>query len=127
MQLIQKIKKIYSGKLTYAANWDSFETIPFGMNGLHRIDAYFPLSTEETPIEVLNESWKSILKIEIIQQKIQQENPTEFGYRNLKLLRSLGPKLKLKSMMAQANGYEAYSRAFQNKTGLQADLHGNVC
>jgi hypothetical protein len=31
MQLIQKIKKIYSGKLTYAANWD-FETIPFGMN-----------------------------------------------------------------------------------------------
>jgi hypothetical protein len=50
---------------------------------------------------------------------------TEFGYRNLKLLRSLGPKLKLKSMMAQANGYEAYSRAFQNKTGLQADLHGN--
>jgi hypothetical protein len=32
MQLIQKIRKIYSGKLTYAANWDSFETIPFGMN-----------------------------------------------------------------------------------------------
>jgi hypothetical protein len=48
---------------------------PLEWTGLHRIDAYFPLSTEETPIEVLNESWKSILKIEIIQQKIQQENP----------------------------------------------------
>jgi hypothetical protein len=31
MQLIQKKKNIF-GKLTYAANWDSFETIPFGMN-----------------------------------------------------------------------------------------------
>jgi hypothetical protein len=70
---------------------------------------------------------KHILKIEIIQQKIQQENLfTEFGYRNLIKLRSLGPKLKLKSMMwLKPMATKPYSRAFQNKTGLQADLHGN--
>jgi hypothetical protein len=30
MQLIQKIKKVYTGKLTYAANWDDFDKVPFG-------------------------------------------------------------------------------------------------
>jgi hypothetical protein len=32
MQLIQKKEENIFWKLTYAANWDSFETIPFGMN-----------------------------------------------------------------------------------------------
>ena len=27
--LIQKIKKVYKGKLTYAANWDEFKRVPF--------------------------------------------------------------------------------------------------
>jgi hypothetical protein len=52
---------------------------------------------------------KAHLKIEIIQQNSTRKSFTEFGYRNLiKLLRSLGPKLKLKSMMWQTNGYEAF-------------------
>jgi hypothetical protein len=31
-QLIVKIRKIYTGKLTYAANWDDFDKVPFGRN-----------------------------------------------------------------------------------------------
>jgi hypothetical protein len=59
---------------------------------------------------------KAHLKIEIIQQNSTRKSFTEFGYRNLiKLLRSLGPKLKLKSMMWQTNGYEAYSELFKKK------------
>jgi hypothetical protein len=61
---------------------------------------------------------KHILKIEIIQQKFNKKILfTEFGYRNLiKLLRSLGPKLKLKSMMwLKPMATKPYSRAFKTK------------
>jgi hypothetical protein len=121
MQLIQKIRKIYSGKLTYAANWDSFETIPF-WNELDYIgiDAYFPLSTEETPsIEILNESWKKhILKIEIVQQKFNKKILfTEFGYRNSnKAAEEPWTETETKiNDLAQANGYEALFQSFSKQ------------
>jgi hypothetical protein len=121
MQLIQKIRKIYSGKLTYAANWDSFETIPF-WNELDYIgiDAYFPLSTEETPsIEVLNESWKKhILKIEIVQQKFNKKILfTEFGYRNSdKAAETPWTETETKiNDLAQANGYESLFQSFSKQ------------
>jgi hypothetical protein len=121
MQLIQKIKKIYSGKLTYAANWDSFETIPF-WNELDYIgiDAYFPLSTEETPsIKVLNESWKKyILKIEIVQKKFNKKILfTEFGYRNSnKAAEEPWTETETKiNDLAQANGYEALFQSFSKQ------------
>ena len=45
-QLITKIRAVYKGKLTYAANWDEFEDTPFwGQLDFIGIDAYFPLST----------------------------------------------------------------------------------
>ena len=49
MDLIKEIKAIYSGKLTYAANWDSdFNRIPFWKElDYIGIQAYFPL-TENT-------------------------------------------------------------------------------
>jgi hypothetical protein len=44
-QLIEKIKSRYTGKLTYAANWNEFAKTPF-WNQLDYIgiDAYFPVS-----------------------------------------------------------------------------------
>jgi hypothetical protein len=85
-QLIKKIKIIYSGKLTYAANWDDFDKVPF-WNELDYIgiDAYFPLSDAITPsVQELNEAWeKHIIKIEILQAKTNKKILfTEFGYRN---------------------------------------------
>jgi hypothetical protein len=58
-QLIKKIKKIYF-KLTYAANWDDFDKVPF-WNELDYIgiDAYFPLSNATTPsVLELNDAWQ---------------------------------------------------------------------
>ena len=48
--LIEKIKRVYSGKLTYAGNWDSYNRVHFwdDMDYLG-VDAYFPVSDEETP------------------------------------------------------------------------------
>jgi hypothetical protein len=121
IQLIQKIKKTYSGKLTYAANWDSFETIPF-WNELDYIgiDAYFPLSVEETPsIKALNESWKKhIVKIKTVQQKINKKILfTEFGYRNSnKAAEAPWTETETEiNNLAQANGYEALFQNFSKQ------------
>ena len=85
--LIAKIKYIYKGKLTYAANWDEYKRLSF-WNELDFIgvDAYFPLSDEQSPsIASLEKGWK-IHKDEIkrIHQKFNKPILfTEFGYRSV--------------------------------------------
>ncbi|WP_299712668.1 glycoside hydrolase [uncultured Tenacibaculum sp.] len=85
--LIQKIKKVYSGKLTYAANWDEFKRVPF-WNQLDYIgvDAYFPLSEEKTPsVEAFEQGWKPH-KATIKEIHDKFDKPilfTEFGYRSI--------------------------------------------
>ena len=71
--MILKIKEVYKGKLTYAANWDEFKRVPF-WKALDYIgvDAYFPLSDKKTPtVAEFEKGWKSHKK-EI--QKIQQQH-----------------------------------------------------
>lgn len=86
-ELIQKIRRIYSGKLTYASNWDEFKRVPFWQQlDYIGVDAYFPLSDKKKPtIEDFEKGWLPH-KHEII--KIQQEKNkpilfTEFGYRSV--------------------------------------------
>ena len=59
-RLIKKIRHVYKGKLTYAANWDEFHQVPFWEKlDYIGIDAYFPLSKSKTPsIQELNLDWK---------------------------------------------------------------------
>lgn len=86
-QLIKEIKKVYKGKLTYAANWDEFKRVPF-WNQLDfiGIDAYFPLSDKKTPtVADFENGWKPH-KEEItgIQSKFQKPVLfTEYGYRSV--------------------------------------------
>jgi hypothetical protein len=48
LPLIAKVRAIYHGRITYAANFDSFETVPFwGRLDAIGVDAYFPLSPKE--------------------------------------------------------------------------------
>ncbi|MGB5370818.1 MAG: glycoside hydrolase TIM-barrel-like domain-containing protein, partial [Flavobacteriaceae bacterium] len=48
--LIKKVRKVYKGKLTYAANWDEFQRTSFWDDlDYIGIDAYFPLSDEKLP------------------------------------------------------------------------------
>tara|TARA_R110000868_G_scaffold115383_5_gene308081 strand:- start:5582 stop:6586 length:1005 start_codon:yes stop_codon:yes gene_type:complete len=85
--LIKKIKTIYKGKLTYAANWNEFNKTPF-WNQLDYIgvDAYFPVSDSKTPtFEECMEGWKQH-KTHIKNLSIENKKPilfTEFGYRSV--------------------------------------------
>ena len=85
-QLIKKVKTVYKGKLTYAENWDAFTKVPFwGELDFIGVDAYFPLSEEETPTaEALKLGWQPH-KEKIIKLYKEVNKPilfTEFGYRS---------------------------------------------
>ncbi|MCG0015231.1 glycoside hydrolase family 113 [Winogradskyella immobilis] len=85
--LIKKIKTIYKGQLTYAANWDEFKRTPFWSElDYIGIDAYFPVSEEQTPtIEACIEGWKTH-KAVIKEYALKYNKPilfTEYGYRSV--------------------------------------------
>lgn len=86
-QLIQKIRKVYSGKLTYAANWDEFKRTPFWKKlDFIGIDAYFPLSDKQSPsIQDFENGWQKH-KEEIKKVREEVRKPvlfTEYGYRSI--------------------------------------------
>jgi ppGpp synthetase/RelA/SpoT-type nucleotidyltranferase len=85
--LIIKIRKVYNGKLTYAANWDEYPRTTFWEDlDFIGIDAYFPLSEEKTPsLEQLKKGWKP-WKTKIASLSKEKNKPvifTEFGYRSM--------------------------------------------
>lgn len=85
--LIKEIKKIYKGKLTYAANWNEFNRTPFwGELNYIGIDAYFPISQSKTPtVEECLKGWKKYKQeIKRIHDKFQKPILfTEYGYRSV--------------------------------------------
>ncbi len=85
-KLIAEVRAIYKGPLTYAANWDRYEKIPFWSQlDYIGVDAYFPLSDDRQPdVSALVRGWKPHLKA-LRRFSQQQQKPilfTEFGYRS---------------------------------------------
>ncbi len=85
--LIKKIKAIYKGKLTYAANFDGeFESVPFWDElDYIGIQGYFPLTKNENPtVEELIVGWKQpIRSMEAIHRKFKKPILlTELGYKS---------------------------------------------
>lgn len=121
--LIVKIRKVYKGKLTYAANWDEYSRTPFWQDlDYIGIDAYFPLSEEKTPsVEEFKMGWKP-WKEKIKAFSITKNKPvifTEFGYRSMDYT---GKKPWLVdrneekvNLLAQANATEAILTEFWNE------------
>jgi hypothetical protein len=86
VSLIKKIRGIYKGKLTYAANFNEFEKVPF-WNELDfiGIQAYFPLTKDEHPtVGKLELGWQEPLEtIDALQRKIKKPILfTEVGYKS---------------------------------------------
>ncbi len=84
--IIAEVRKVYSGKITYAANFTEFDKVKF-WDALDYIgvQAYFPLAKDHNPdLEELKESWESHLpKIEKVVRKYKKPVMfTEIGYCN---------------------------------------------
>ncbi len=121
-KLIREVKKVYPGKLTYAANWDNFENIRFWSDlDYIGIDAYFPLSGSAVPeVEELRKAWRgpaaSLKKLSDRYGK--QVLFTEYGYRSTEYTADGHWKHSLEDLrnnsQGQVNGYEAlYSGIWQ--------------
>ena len=62
-RIIDEVRQVYSGRITYAANWDRIHRVPFwDALDLIGVQAYFPLSFEDRPPrEVLERGWDAPL------------------------------------------------------------------
>ena len=84
--LIAEVREIYSGKLTYAENWDKVDTVNFwGKLDYIGADAYYPVSDLITPgIEQARAGWQP--HKELLAGLSRKYNKpvlfTEFGYRS---------------------------------------------
>lgn len=86
-KLIKEVRKVYKGKITYAANWDEFKRVPFWKDiDYIGIDAYFPLSDKKSPtLEEFEKGWEPHKK-EILKIRDKVNRPvlfTEYGYRSV--------------------------------------------
>ena len=84
--LIGKIREVYQGDLTYAANFTEYEQVSF-WDALDYIgiQAYFPLADKSNPdLKTLKNSWvKKIKEIEKVQKRFRKPVIfTEIGYCN---------------------------------------------
>lgn len=119
--LIDTIRKVYSGKLTYAANWDEYKLVPFWSQlDYIGIDAYFPLSKAETPlVNELFRAWQDTIRgIEKWQRQFNLPIIfTEIGYKSVNQCawEPWNPESKKVNLKAQRNAYIAFLSAFQKK------------
>ncbi|MGB1294395.1 MAG: glycoside hydrolase family 113 [Flavobacteriales bacterium] len=119
--LIEEVKKVYSGELTYAANWDSYQNPNFWDKlDFIGIDAYFPLSDKQTPtIEEIETAWNPI-KNEIRKIALKTDKPvvfTEYGYRSVDFT-ALEPwegSHSIVNLKAQENAIQGLYNTFWNE------------
>ena len=128
--LIAEIRSLYSGKLTYAANWhDEFERVPFwdALDWIG-IQAYFPLSkSPSASVDELIEGWQPhLVKMAEVARRTQKPVIiTEMGYRATPdaaiepwLWPERGLKASPEGLVMQARCYEAYFKAVWNQPWL---------
>ncbi|MTI20852.1 hypothetical protein E1176_07455 [Fulvivirga sp. RKSG066] len=121
--LIKEIRKVYTGRLTYAANWDNFEQVTFwGDLDFIGIDAYFPLSQAKTPMTShLENEWQKIIpSIERLHN--QYDKPvlfTEYGYQSIDFTTgghwNYNQDTLNVNLAAQMNAYEGLYQAVWNE------------
>lgn len=120
--LIAELRTHFSGKLTYAANYDEFERVPF-WDALDYvgIDAYFPLADPENPAPPaaqLAAAWSArgyIARIAAVSARAGKKVLfTEIGYRGAHATASRPSDWKAADTTdtaAQANAYRAFYAA----------------
>lgn len=120
--VIEGIRAVYGGPITYAANWDEYQRVSFwDLVDYAGIDAYFPLSEQKTPsVDELVGGWQGwVSAVETWQRGIGKRVIfTELGYRSIDF-----PAKEPWSWMheaiyneeAQANCYQAAFQALEGR------------
>ncbi len=117
--LIKKVRGVYKGKITYAANWDNYNKVDFWDEvDFIGIDAYFPLSMEAKPkLEDLKAAWKIIEKK---LKKLSDEHDakilfTEYGYKSIEYSNSGFWKYDEDTVLTNQNNQNvAYEALFES-------------
>jgi hypothetical protein len=127
--IISGVRAIYSGQLTYSANWwgQEYSQVPFwGLLDYAGVDAYFPLSDAQTPtVSDCVAGWSHYVyygsahnwlhEIETWQAAINKPVIfTEIGYRSVDYAASVSPHGSYNAQ-AQVNCYTAALKVFANK------------
>lgn len=85
-KLIGEVRAVYNGPITYAANWDSYNSITFWDDlDFIGVDAYFPISDKQNPPEEeLIEAWTGHQKsLEALVSRFKRPVLlTEWGYED---------------------------------------------
>ncbi|NQW28219.1 MAG: hypothetical protein HQ474_09935, partial [Flammeovirgaceae bacterium] len=116
--LIKKVRAIYSGQITYAANWDNYQLIDFWSElDYIGIDAYFPLIEVAQPtLSQLLTAWgPEFERLKSLSADYQKPILfTEFGYQSLTGTTGKHWQLNNKNteMESQRTAYEAILNKF---------------
>lgn len=121
-ELISSVKKIFKGKLTYAANWDDYGKVDFWPQlDYIGVDAYFPISTDQTPeVSAIEKGWEKYADL-LEQASKKNARPilfTEYGYRNVDYAARqpwVEEDLPVNDA-AQQNALEGFYRFFEGKS-----------
>jgi len=120
VSLIQQIREVYSGKVTYAANWDNYQNISFwDQLDMIGIDAYFPiLQQKSATTNELITAWTPVKgKLRAFSEKVSKPILfTEYGYQSVNGATGnhweVAMKPDQKNETLQANAYEALYKTF---------------
>ncbi len=114
-RLINEVRKVYNGEITYAANWDNYDQISWwDAVDYIGIDAYFPLAEgDELSVEEIKRAWIPIKeKLEDFSSKWKKKILfTEYGYQSVN--GGVGKHWEIDksrenaNMEIQSNAYEA--------------------
>jgi hypothetical protein len=124
--LICDVKNIYHGQLTYSANWDNYQNIPF-WNQLDfiGIDAYFPVHESVTPnvIDLAKSYAKTKNELASFSKKSELKILfTEFGFRSINHCANghwiSDDDQSSVNAICQKNAYNAFFKTFWNQSWL---------
>ena len=113
-QLIDEVREIYKGPLTYAANWDNYENVKFWDKlDFIGVDAYFPLSKEKEPsLAELKSGWmEKCRSLRLFSEKWDRKIAfTEYGFKSVDYMNGgANNNEELKpNMKNQEIGYSAF-------------------
>lgn len=121
IELIDEVRKVFSGKVTYAANWyEEFEKIEFWDKlDYVGIQAYFPLTKVKNPsVKLLEQGWEKHYPAmkEVSKKSKRKIIFTEVGYKSTsdaaitpwEWVDGLEEGVKVPSNETQANCYQAF-------------------